>query len=231
VAQQHQGYVRTNAAFTAAVERRLLLAMAARLPARVLPNHLTIIGLAGSLLTCVSFALSTWGRGWLLMTLAGMIINWAGDSLDGTLARLRRIERPRFGMFVDQAADLLSIFLVMLGFGLSPWVHLEVAGVAYIAYLLTAVIMHLKAGVLGTYELAQGRFGPSEGRLLLAFLVVLMLLVPPPPGGVMVGALSGFDLALLAVSGGLVIAAVAQVTTVARRLSREEPSGGARPDA
>ena len=111
-------HVRVVGGLTASVERRALSFLAGRTPAWVSPDLLTIIGLAGAVLTGASYCLTRLDTGFLWLASLGVGVNWLGDSMDGTLARHRRIERPRFGFFVDHTVDALSVTLILLGFGL-----------------------------------------------------------------------------------------------------------------
>src|SRR5580700_10238488 len=126
---------RLNDSVLGALERPALKWMADRLPTRVIPNHLTVIGVLGALLTAAGFVLSRRSLSWLWLANVGLVVNWLGDSLDGTLARRRRIERPRFGFFVDHTSDLFSQVIIFLSIGLSPCAHFTVACLGLIAFL------------------------------------------------------------------------------------------------
>jgi phosphatidylglycerophosphate synthase len=149
------------------LERPALAWMAGRLPPGVTPDHLTTIGSVGALLTAVGYFASRWSVQWLWLACAGLIVNWAGDSLDGTLARLRRIERPRYGFFVDHTSDLFAQSLVFLALGLSPCAHLEVACLGLIAFLMMFVYSLICVEVRNTLQITYFGFGPTEMRALL----------------------------------------------------------------
>jgi phosphatidylglycerophosphate synthase len=220
------GYERGLSGVTAKAERRLLVAMAARLPAWVTPNRLTALGVAGGFLTGAGYAAGGYGRGWLLLVFVGFVLHWFGDSLDGTTARHRRIERPRFGMFLDQSCDLLTVFVILMGLGLSPWVRMDVAIAAYAGYLLLAVLVHLRAGVTNVYDIAHDGIGPTEGRVLFMALTAAMYLTDPAAMPAW-GGFSPFDWVLLAMVFWSAATCVRQVVSVGRQLAREEPPGGA----
>jgi archaetidylinositol phosphate synthase len=217
-----QPSVRQMSGFTARIERRALDWLAARLPAGLTPNGLTLIGISGGALTCIGYALSGSGRLWLALAVLGYVVHWFGDSLDGTIARRRGIERPRFGMFIDQASDLLTVFLITAGIGLSPWVRFDCALAAYCGYLLVAVMVHLRANVTGVYDIAHGGMGPTEGRLILIAITAVMFFVDPATMDMWSG-FSGFDLGFLAIAFWCALTYLSEVYRVGRRLAAEEP--------
>lgn len=158
----------------AAAERRLLNWLCARLPAWVTPDQLTILGLVGAVLVCVGYTGNLVERGWLWLSVAGYVVNWFGDSLDGSLARFRKIERPRFGYFVDHSADGIGSLLIVGGIGLSPYVRLDVALVALAGYYLMSIHAFLAAKVIGELKLSYVSAGPTELRLVLIAMTMLM---------------------------------------------------------
>jgi archaetidylinositol phosphate synthase len=108
-------------------ERRLLRWIAARLPASWMPDHLTALGMLGALMVGAGYALSVRQPGWLWLANGGLFLNWVGDSLDGTLARVRKIERPKYGYYIDHLVDAINTTMIGLGIGLSPYVDLPLA--------------------------------------------------------------------------------------------------------
>jgi phosphatidylglycerophosphate synthase len=220
------GYTRRVSGVTADAERRLMLAIAARLPLWVTPNVLTGVGVAGGILTGVGYAFSGGSRWWLLAAVLGFVLHFLGDGLDGNTARLRKIERPRFGMFLDQSCDLLTVFVIMAGLGLSPYVRHDVAIATYAGYLLLAVLVHLRAGVTSVYDIAHDGIGPTEGRALFILLTIGMFFTDPAAMQRWSG-LSVFDIILIVMVVWSAITCIREVVTVGRRLAAEEPPGGA----
>jgi phosphatidylglycerophosphate synthase len=148
-------------------ERRALRWIAARLPAGWAPDHLTGIGVIGALLTMLGYALSPAHPGWLWLASGGLLVNWFGDSLDGTLARVRGIERPRYGYYIDHMVDAVNTAVIGAGIGLSPYVDLPIALILVILYLCLSINVYLESSVHGQFDLGFGIFGPTEVRLLL----------------------------------------------------------------
>jgi archaetidylinositol phosphate synthase len=127
---------RVNDILLGSLERPTLKWLAAHMPAWVTPDTCTMVGVLGSLGVAASYILTMYDRNFLWLASLGFIVNWLGDSLDGTLARYRRIERPIYGFFVDHTIDVFSVSVIVLGLGLTPYVSFNVACLMLIAYLL-----------------------------------------------------------------------------------------------
>src|SRR6266849_7723401 len=153
--------------FLAGPERRLLRAIAARLPSMVRSDHLTVLGVLGATGAGVAYSLSTFSATWLWAASAMLVVNWLGDSLDGTLARVRCHERPHYGYYLDHVVDAYSTVAVGVGIGLSPYVHLGVVLGTVVLYLVLSINIYLESTVFGAFRLGYGRFGPTEARLIL----------------------------------------------------------------
>ncbi len=151
----------------ASAERRLLRAVAANLPAWAQPNHLTAIGVVGAVGTGTAYALSAFNPLWLWVASFMLVVNWFGDSLDGTLARVRRTERPRYGYYIDHLLDALSTALVGIGIGLSPYIRFELALVLVVVYLILSINVYLESVVFGVFKMGYGIVGPTETRIIL----------------------------------------------------------------
>jgi len=199
-------------------ERALLTWLCRRMPAWVKPDLLTAIGLIGAAMTFTGYVASNQAPGWLLLAIAGYVVNWFGDSLDGSLARFRRIERPSYGYFIDHSCDGLATLLILSGMGLSPYVTMDVAMVALAGYLLLSIHAFLSARVLGELKLSYLAAGPTELRIMLIVLTAVMLRLGSGPG--LFGRISGFDMFVGTVAGILVILFVGQTLVTGRRLAR-----------
>lgn len=199
-------------------ERRLLNWLCPRLPDWVTPDHLTTLGFAGAVIVAAGYVLSWFDSEWLGLSLAGYIVNWFGDSLDGSLARWRRIERPSYGYFVDHSVDAVGTLLMIGAIGISPYMRLDVALMAVIGYFLLSIHTFIAAKVVGEFRLSYMAGGPTELRLMLMAMTVLMPIV----GGGMVPAtpFSAFDLFALVVASILVTLFIVQSFATARMLAR-----------
>jgi archaetidylinositol phosphate synthase len=192
---------RVNDILLGPLERPALQWLAAHMPAWMNPDILTGIGILGSVLIFASYCLSNLSPGFLWLASLGLIINWFGDSLDGTLARYRKIERPKYGFFVDHTVDAFSEVLVVLGLGLSPYVRFDVACVALIGYLLVSVLVYVQTYVEGVFKISYGKLGPTEVRVIIMILNTLMFFADTPTVAFSFGVFSIYDLlvALIAV--------------------------------
>jgi len=159
------------------LERPALQWLAKHMPQWVTPDLLTWLGALASILIFVSYILTNIKPWFLWLASFGFILNWFGDSLDGTLARYRRIERPRYGYLVDHWVDAISSLLIFVGLGLSPYVDLTVACFALIGYLLVSIMVYLITYVTGIFQITNIRFGPTEIRVLAIISNTLMFFI------------------------------------------------------
>ncbi len=158
---------RVNRSLTAGAEKRLLLWMAERAPRWVSSDGLTALGLSAQIGAGICYALARFDKNWLLAVIFCVALNWLGDSLDGTLARVRRQQRPRYGFYVDHVVDIFGTVALMAGLGASGFVHWQTAIAMLVAFLLLSAESYLATYTLGCFELSQGFFGPTEIRILL----------------------------------------------------------------
>ena len=159
----------------AAHERRLLTWLCVRMPRWMTPDILTAIGLAGAALTGIGYAASTSNPLWLMLAIAGFVVQWFGDSLDGSLARFRSIERPSYGYFVDHSCDGITSLFIMVGMGASPYITMSIALFALAGYLLLAIHTFLAAHAIQEFRLSYFNVGPTELRIILIILSAVML--------------------------------------------------------
>jgi archaetidylinositol phosphate synthase len=163
-----RGERRIQASFSAGVEKRVLIWAAECTPAWINSDHLTALGLVAHLGAGVFYALSRWNRFYLFAVIACLALNWLGDSLDGTLARLRQQQRPRYGFYVDHMVDSFGAVAMMGGLALSGYMHPWIAIGLLVAFLVLSIQSYLATYTLGEFHLSFWRFGPTELRLLLA---------------------------------------------------------------
>jgi phosphatidylglycerophosphate synthase len=224
---------RVNDNILGGLERPALAWIADRLPSRIVPDHLTAVGILGAVLTALGFVLSRWTLMWLWLASAGLILNWLGDSLDGTLARRRGIERPRYGFFIDHTTDMLSQTLVFLSLGLSPCAHFSAACLGLIAFLMMFVYTLIGAHVRNVMRITYFGFGATEirGLLLLGNLLILAFGIIHVQSGFaplsLLGPLSGHDLVISVVSIASVILIVLSTIREGRSLSIMDPTPAA----
>jgi phosphatidylglycerophosphate synthase len=160
--------VRVHNALTARLEKRLLTWMAARVPESVSPDHLTALALACQVFAGACYALSLRDGRFLWAVNCFILGNWLGDSLDGTLARVRNQQRPRYGFYVDHMADAFGALALMIGLGCSGYVHWEIAAAMLVGFYALSIESYLATYTTGLFRLSHGLFGPTEIRILLA---------------------------------------------------------------
>lgn len=187
------------------LERPALAWLAARMPQWVNPDILTTIGVFGSLLVFLGYMLTRFSPGFLWLASLGFVVNWFGDSLDGTLARYRNIQRPRYGFFIDHTVDALSVYLIFIGLGISPYVRLEIACLALIGYLLLSVLSYVRTCVDGVFKISYSRIGPTEMRAIAVLFNTLVFFIGNPSLQLPVGTATIYD---------LIVAVIAAVSTV-----------------
>lgn len=167
-------HTRINDIFLGPLERPALQWLAARMPDWVTPDTCTWIGVSGAFLTAISYGLSNLHPAFLWLASFGFVINWMGDSLDGTLARYRRIERPLYGYFVDHTVDMLAQVMILIGLGATPFVHFNIACLMLVSYLLMSGLVFLRTYVVGEFKISYGGWGPTESRAVAILLNTVM---------------------------------------------------------
>ncbi len=195
VAEKHR---RIQESLLTPIERPVLRWLARRVPARVLPDHLTAFGVFGAAMVPLGFGLSGLDRTYLWLAVAGFVVNWFGDSLDGTVARYRHRERPRYGFFIDHTVDVINTMLMFLGFGLSPYADFRPAACAFIGYAALSQLSYINTIASGEFRISGGKFGPTEARIIgIGLTVALYLFGAPSMALPLPWALTWLDLALL----------------------------------
>ncbi|HZN89503.1 MAG TPA: CDP-alcohol phosphatidyltransferase family protein [Thermoleophilaceae bacterium] len=208
----------------ARAESRVLTCIAERLPAWIKPDHMTALGVLAAFGIAGAYLLSNGDKTWLWAASALLVVHWLGDSLDGTLARVRKIERPKYGYYLDHLVDALATAVIGLGLGLSPYMLLAVGLVIVVAYLILSINTYLETHAFGVFALGYGGVGPTEVRLVLIGLNTLLAL------GVGLGfsvgdlGLTVLDLIGLGIAGVMITALVARAARNLRRLAELEPA-------
>jgi phosphatidylglycerophosphate synthase len=215
---------RVNDILLGPLERPALAWLAARMPAWVVPDVLTGIGSLAALVVAAGYWLTNIHPGFLWLASFGFVLNWFGDSLDGTLARYRKIERPRYGFFIDHTVDALNTVLIVLGIGLSPYLKFELAAMALIGYLLLSILVYINTYLSGVFKITFSRLGPTEARAILILVNTIVfftgdLAVQIP----VIGRLSFFNTAVVVLTIVMFFLYVFSTIQHARELAKAEP--------
>jgi phosphatidylglycerophosphate synthase len=204
-------------------EGRVLEWIARRLPAWVMPDHLTALGVLAAIGIAAAYALSNQDPIWLWAASGLLVVHWLGDSLDGTLARVRRSERPRYGYYLDHLVDAIATALIGIGLGLSPYMLLATGLVIVIAYLVLSINTYLETNTLGVFSLGYGRLGPTEARVGLIVLNTLLALGVLPAITVLGLGAGALDVAVLGIAALMLVALLVRASRNLRELARLEP--------
>lgn len=215
--QEHE---RINQILLGALERPALNWLAKHMPAWVTPDMLTLLGLAATVLTAVSYVLTNYNPLFLFLACLGIVINWFGDSLDGTLARYRKIERPRYGFFIDHAIDGIGEVLVLFGVGLSPYVDFRVACFTLVGYMLMSNLVYITTYVSGKFKISYFGLGPTEARLILILANILVFFIGNPLISTQFGIVSLYSIIIGVVGVLLYLVYISTTITTGRQLAQ-----------
>jgi phosphatidylglycerophosphate synthase len=212
---------RVNQSLTASLEKRALVWMAEHAPRWVTSDQLTALGLCGQVGAGIGYILSRYDRRALLVVILCIALNWLGDSLDGTLARVRGQQRPRYGFYVDHMVDVFGSVALMGGLACSGMVHWQTAIAMLVAFLILSSESYLATYTLSCFELSQGLFGPTEIRILLILGNVALL--RSPYATVFGHRMLLFDLGGVIAVVGMLAMAIAVTARHTAELYRQEP--------
>lgn len=173
-------HVRINDILLGPLERPALQYFCKIAPAWATPDTMTIIGIIGSILIAAGYILTWYNIGFLWLASFGYLVNWYGDSMDGSLARYRKIERPKYGYYVDHIVDVTNEFFIILAMGISPLVHFEVAAIALIGYLMLSAHTFLRTYVDEVFKISFGKLGPTEVRVILILINTIVFFIGNP---------------------------------------------------
>lgn len=204
----------------APIEKRTLVWLAERMPRAINSDHLTALALFAMAAAGASYSLArVWPPALIIVNIC-LAINWFGDSLDGTLARVRNRRRPRYGFYVDHIVDCIGATFLLVGLGLSGYMHLTVALALLIAYLLLSAEVYLATYTRHTFTISYFKLGPTELRILLA---IANLAVYVQPSVSLFGQrVLFFDVAGIAGAIGLGVVLLTSAASNTRALYREE---------
>ncbi len=220
---------RVNRTTVARFEQWALPRMAQRLPEWVTPDTLTGIGLLSAVVIGASYVLTQYSLDWLWLASLGFVVHWWGDSLDGTLARVRDIRRERYGFYVDHQSDAVSTFLIFVGLGLSPLMELSVALFLIIAYYLMMIHVNLVTITRDVFKISFAGAGPTELRLFMIAANTAVFFLGNP-----VVAVAGYELRLFSLIGivgtGILLVVYAIFGLIERaKLAKLDPTPPRRP--
>src|SRR5262245_42041795 len=215
-------HVREHRSVLAAAEKRLLIRIASHLPPSIHSDHLTVLALAGMALAGLGFWLARWDTNWLFVVVGALAINWFGDSLDGTLARLRHVERPRYGFYVDHVLDIVGITFLLTGLACSGFMTPVIALSLLVAYLLVSGEVFLATAVRGVFRMSFAGMGPTELRIVLAIGAIALRGNPHVSFGAL-GMAPLFDVGGVVAIAGLLVALGWAIVQNTSELARLEP--------
>lgn len=213
---------RVNDILLGPLERPALAFFVKILPKWVTPDTLTFLALFACFLTGLSYYLCKFDKGFLWLASFGLILNWFGDSLDGSLARYRKIERPRFGFYIDHNLDAVGVTLMFLGMALSPFSHFSIAILPLICYLLMEVQAVSGLYVNNIFKISYGKFGPTELRVIAIIGNTILFFLNKPYITLPIGEFLIYDLILVTIALALLIMFIYSINKVGRKLSKEE---------
>ncbi len=165
-----------------ALEKKALVWLAKRQPRWMTSDILTFIGVVGAVIVALGYALSNYDIRWLWLASFGFFVNWYGDSLDGTLARVRNTQRPIYGFYLDHCVDGVTMAIMCIGAGLSEMLNLYIAMAVLVAYLLLSISVYINAHLKGEFKLTFAGMGPTEFRLVMVLVNTLFIYVAPIRG-------------------------------------------------
>ena len=161
-----------------AAEKKILVYLAERMPSWVTSDMLTFVGFLGYILIAAGYALSNLNLHWMWLSCFGLFVNWFGDSLDGSLARVRNTQRKTYGFFIDHNVDVINETIMFIGFGCSPMVKMSFAMLALVGYFMLSIYVYIDCHLKGEMRLTYGGLGPTEFRIIMFFINIAFMYIP-----------------------------------------------------
>jgi archaetidylinositol phosphate synthase len=205
-------------------EKRLLTWIAARLPRWILPDDMTALGVLAALGVAVAYQLSNESLDWLWVASGLLVLQWLGDSLDGTLARVRKMERPTYGYYLDHLVDAIATAAIGIGLGLSPLMLLSIGTLVVVAYLILSINVYLESYAFGRFSIGYGLVGPTEIRLILIALNTVVALGAGLDFVIADLELTVFDVIGLAIAATMIALLLGRAARNLRELASKEPA-------
>ena len=173
--QKTENSKRIQTSFLNAAEKKALVWMAERMPRWTDSDMLTLVGHVGAAVIALGFILSNYSVHFLWLSILGFVINWYGDSLDGTLARVRKEQRPVYGFYIDHTMDAINESMMFMGAGLSPFMRFDLACVILVVYLMLTLNVAMNAHLKGEFRLTYAKLGPTEFRLICIVACLILI--------------------------------------------------------
>lgn len=212
------------------IERKVLVWLAERQPRWVVSDTLTFVGFLGSVIIALGYILTNLDYRWLWLASLGFVINWYGDSLDGSVARVRKTQRPVYGFYIDHTMDVINEIFMLVGVGLSVLMRFDIAMLILVLYLALTINVDTNAHLKNEFKLTYGGFGPTEFRILVIIVNTLFIFIRPLREFVaditLFGhsiSLSAMDIFGIAVLAILAIIYIATVVSDARGYAKADP--------
>ncbi len=224
--QDIKSHKRVNDILLGPLERPALQWFAKHMPAWVNPDILTGIGVLGAVVVLLGYWMSHINSAFLWLASLGFVINWFGDSLDGTLARYRKIERPKYGFFIDHTVDAFTEVLVFLGMGLSPYIRFDFACLALIGYLLMSILVYIGTCVSGVFKISYGKFGPTEARAVAILANAVVFFVGNPVVETALFTMAIYDIIVVTIAAILMMIFIVSSITQGVRLAKADSKEG-----
>lgn len=224
--QDIKSHKRVNDILLGPLERPALQWFAKHMPAWVNPDILTGIGVLGAVVVLLGYWMSHINSAFLWLASLGFVINWFGDSLDGTLARYRKIERPKYGFFIDHTVDAFTEVLVFLGMGLSPYIRFDFACLALIGYLLMSILVYIGTCVEGVFKISYGKFGPTEARAVAILANAVVFFVGNPVVETALFTMAIYDIIVVTIAAILMALFIISSITQGARLAKADSKEG-----
>jgi len=209
-------------------EKRLLTWIASRLPKWILPDDLTALGVLAAIGVAVAYQLANDSLSWLWVASGLLVVQWFGDSLDGTLARVRKIERPTYGYYIDHLVDAIATAAIGIGLGLSPLMLLSIGTLIVVAYLILSINVYLESYAFGRFSIGYGLIGPTEVRLILVALNTAVALGAGLDFVLVDLRLTLFDVIGLGIAAVMIVLLVGRAARNLHELAKKEPAAARR---
>ncbi len=178
MSEENKQAVRIQTSILNAAEKKVLVWLAERMPSWVTSDMLTFVGFLGALVVAAGYALSNLSLYWMWLSCLGLFINWFGDSLDGSLARVRNTQRKTYGFYIDHNVDVINETIMFIGVGCSPIVNMSFAILALVSYFMLSIYVYIDCHLKGEMRLTYGGLGPTEFRLIMVIINLAFMYIP-----------------------------------------------------